>query len=130
MDADNGDVILRDLTSLDAAQFDGTLATLNIGQEMKAPLPWPYGDTPPQRDKEGGKIRYWQPDPDSGMILSHLVTEGPSGEDSFIVIQTVRSRRTVNASTGQLVEENDQIDQADEDAFERWTTAVELAEPQ
>jgi hypothetical protein len=130
IDADSGEVFSQQVASVDKADFQSVTETIDASGS-KTDLPWPYTDESPAQPKvQQGEVMYWDPPPAAGLVVGFLVRDGYGYGDEVLYIQSARSRRFVDAHTGEVVPNNDQIDPDDAGAFERWTAAIEVARSQ
>jgi hypothetical protein len=62
-------------------------------------------------------------------VVTFVARQFENGGDEVLVIENLRSQRFVSLETGAVISSNDRIDEADREAFDRWTHAIEVASP-
>jgi hypothetical protein len=123
IDAISGDV-LRDTISGPARDTaDSILASIRI--EL-SPRVWPIADAPmPTTRVPWGAVTFVQPDPESGFFVrlgTGFTLDGPGRK--FLLVQSGNSKMTVDAETGQVIEEN--ITDTDREGFGRFLSAMTI----
>jgi hypothetical protein len=129
IDAVTGEVLWASVVDSDQKAFDAIVGTIDAGGSMDVDsLPWPYDAKEPEFSKvEREGLRFWDPDPASGLTVSYQVGDSVSGGSESFIIESVKSRRAVDAHTGKVVEGYGQVAPEDQEAFDRWIASVELA---
>jgi hypothetical protein len=126
--AETGQVVRQLVSDSDRVFLEEAITTICVEDATDmSRLPWPYGQLPPDKAKtERGNLRYWEPEPASGIDTAFRCGVGVDGEGCFVAISNGRSRRGIRADSGAIIVEADSIASSDNAAFERWTQAVEL----
>jgi hypothetical protein len=130
IDADTGEVLLKSVEDVDASFIGAVLESILVGEPLSGnPLPWPYGPEPPSRPKEESHgLRFWEPDPASGVQVSIGCGDGgESGESCALVMDNGRSVLQARVESGELILSYERVRPEDEEAFGRLGEAVELA---
>lgn len=125
LDAEDGTILRDDTADFQREAIDAVLGSVRIGEGESDPPPWPLGVQDPEMEKTGGKVRFWQPHPASGIALSITAVE-PSG--AYIQIESARSVMAIDATTGDVISERTDIDPQEQESFDRWLNAVEVTQ--
>jgi len=127
IDAMTGEVTYDQVASTDQAEFDAIVATIQVSEPGDDRRPWPYSKDEPDWPKTafGFGVLHWSPDPAAGIVVGLLVRESQV-HDKLVEIENTKSRRRVDAVTGEVMTAEDDIAPEDAEAFERWTAALEL----
>lgn len=131
VDAETGKVFVEQIGEADRSAFNQVLATIQVGCPRPTNAsPWPYGTAEPVQGKpRRGNVLYWEPAPDSGLVLQRVVRDFSYGGDEVLMLLNAGSRRVIDIDTGKVSANNDRIAPEDAEAFERWTQAVEVVAP-
>jgi len=131
VDATTGQVVHEDVRPEARAEFDAVLTTLRF-EGPEPPDVWPYSGTPPDRPRQQmGSLLFIEPDPASGIKVGGMLSDGPQGSAITLIISNGRSKRYIDAETGQVMVEDgervlDQVEERDREAFDRLTSSLEL----
>ena len=131
VDATTGQVVHDEVRPEDRAEFDAVLATLRF-EGPDPPDIWPYSETLPDGVRRRmGDITYVEPDPASGIKVGGMLSDGPQGSAITLIISNGRSKRYIDAETGQVIVDDgervlDQVDEKDREAFDRLTSSIEV----
>lgn len=129
VDATTGQVVHKDVLPQHRAEFDAVLATLRL-EGPDPPDIWPYSGEPPDGPRQRlGDLAFVEPDPASGIKVGGMLSDGPQGSAITMIISNGRSKRYIDAETGQVIVEDservlDQIDERDREAFDRLTSST------
>jgi hypothetical protein len=134
IDANTGEVAYQDVRPQHQTAVDQLLGSVRIEGADAVDVadlpgaPWPYGATPPTTPRRSwGNITFLEPDPASGIVVWIGMGDGPEGGGSFLEIRSDRSHRFIDAETGQImVDTEDRVDERDREAFDRFTTSIEV----
>ena len=129
IDARTGEILGDTVLDADRAAFDLVLLTLKAGEPLNIAA-WPYSSTAPTTQKSGGGggIRFWAPDPASGIAWHFGCADFVDKPGiCFVEIQNTRSQLALNSETGERL--GDIVAAEDAEAFERWAAAVETTAP-
>jgi hypothetical protein len=130
--ADTGEVIQDTVKAPDRAAVEQVLATLEVKEFDSKIAPWPYGSAPPSTPRERwGKITFIQPDRASGLAVFFGFSDSPppEGGAKFVQISNGRSTLSMNAETGAIYQETTEIAAEDQEAFDRFLSAIEFVKP-
>lgn len=131
VDATTGQVVHEDVLPEHRAEFDAVLATLRL-EGPQPPDVWPNSSTPPEGPRQRmGNLLFVEPDPASGIKVGGILSDGPQGSAITLTISNGRSKRVIDAETGQVIVEDservlEQVDERDREAFDRFTSSIEL----
>jgi hypothetical protein len=132
VDANTGEVAHEDVRPEHRAAFDAILKTVRLEGPQLPEAAWPYGETAPQGPRvPWGNITFLMPDPASGIVVYFETGDGVGEGGQLIVIRSVRSRRAIDAATGQIFvdsegQAHDFVDDRDREAFDRFTSEISV----
>jgi hypothetical protein len=122
IDADDGTVI--DKSDRTDPYIEQVLLTFKVGEPIDRSV-WPLGADKPTKPKtELNGLRYWEPDPASGIRVGGVVVD-PGG--SMLYLDNGRSRLWIEFETGKRLQ--DAVVPDDTEAFYRWADSVEVLVP-
>ncbi len=124
LDADDARVIVE--TDSKGAELAEAVNTIRVDEEPGDAEPWPLGEQVPLGEKlESASIRYWEPDPASGIVQFIVCPDAAVGESDgscAIGITNGYSRWSIYAN-GQ--NGHDTVRDRDQAAFDRWIASIE-----
>lgn len=134
IDAATGAILSQEPKGDYAALIDSIVATVTICPFDRSAAPWPYNGDPPSGSRMTiGYVSYFEPDPATGIqVLGGMgcsaSTQG-GGCHEFLDVRSARSSLSINAETGEVVEQTKKISAADEGAFERFLAEIQVKSP-
>ena len=127
IDADTGKVLEDFVGDGDKAAIQEAADSLKVSELDKENATWPYSDPAPDAPREQtANVTFVPPDPASGIIVRKMVND-PGGWG--LIVTNGRSTLTIDAETGDIIEENTLILPEDKEAFDRFLSTVEYLGP-
>ena len=127
IDADTGKVLEDFVGDGDKAAIQEAADSLKVSELDKENATWPYSDPAPDAPREQtANVTFVPPDPASGIIVRKMVND-PGGWG--LIVTNGRSTLTIDAETGDIIEENTLILPEDKEAFDRFLSAAEYIGP-